>query len=142
MTRFRRCAGCGEPMVIVDEHDTHPGCDPDFAAGVILDGAGQARASDPPSSKKAARQFTVRKGFHRGDLLLAFAASPAGLTDEEACAKAGLPLSSEYATRCSELKRMGLIADTHNTRPGASGVDRVIRRITYDGSRAARDMAQ
>ncbi len=93
-----------------------------------MDEHGQARRSDPPTAKDAAR--LVRPGSARRRLLEAHLRHPDGLTDEEAAEKAGLSLHSEYATRCSELMRAGLIADTPLARSGGSGMARTVRRIT------------
>lgn len=103
-----------------------------------FDGPGQARTTDPATSHQAAQSYPLRKGSHRSLLLLAFAqAGDRGATDERAAFVAGLSPRSEYATRCSELKRAGLVVDTTETRPGTSGAQRVVRRITDAGRRAA-----
>jgi hypothetical protein len=94
---------------------------------------GQARWKDPRTSKDAASM--VRPGSARAKLLDAHAWNPKGLTDEEAAMVAGLPLVSEYATRCSELLRAGLLENTGTTRTGASGMSRMVRRITTEGQR-------
>lgn len=92
---------------------------------------GQARHRDPKTSKAAAS--LVRPGSARYQLLEAHLRFPEGLTDEEAAIEAQLPLTSEYATRCSELLRAGLLMDTVMTRPGASGMSRMVRCITPAG---------
>lgn len=103
-----------------------------------LDGPGQARTTDPDTAHAAAQAYPLRKGSHRTLLLLAFAeAGDRGATDERAAFVAGLSPRSEYATRCSELKRAGLVVDTTETRPGSSGAARVVRRITPAGLLAA-----
>lgn len=89
---------------------------------------GQARASDPATSHAAAR--LIRPGSARSQLLKAHWGRPEGLTDEEAATFAGLRLTSEYATRCSELTRAGLLEDLTDTRAGLSGMARQVRRIT------------
>ncbi len=98
-----------------------------------IEGEGQARHTDPFTSKEAAVFIKAKATSARVLLLQAHASHPGGLTDEEAAVEAGLPLVSEYATRCSELKRCGWIEDTEVTRPGASGSSRLVRRITADG---------
>lgn len=92
---------------------------------------GQARRSDPSTSHEAARK--VRTGTAKRKLLEVHARYPNGLTDEEAARLAGLSLTSEYATRCSELMRAGYLVDTEATRLGESGMHRIIRRITDEG---------
>lgn len=89
---------------------------------------GQARASDPATAQAAAR--LVRPGSARARLLKAHLEQPDGLTDEEAATLAGLPLTSEYATRCSELMRAGLLVSASFARTGASGMARQVRRTT------------
>ncbi len=96
-----------------------------------LDDQGQARRSDPSTSKEAAAK--IRTGTAKAALLLAHYRSPEGLTDEEAAVEAALSLQSEYATRCSELMRAGLLEDTTETRAGSSGMSRLVRVITPAG---------
>lgn len=92
----------------------------------------KARTTDPETSHQAAK--LVRKGSSKAKLLLAHAAHPLGLTDREAADAAGLKLTSEYATRCSELMRQGYLRDSTRTRPDPdSGMQRVVRTITFLG---------
>jgi len=111
----------------------------------------KARASDPATSHDAAEsaRLNVRTGSARARLLLAHHeaykdAAPfgndIGLTDEEAAAAAGLPLTSEYATRCSELVGAGYLATTERTRIGSSKQARVVRVITDAGREVARGL--
>ena len=111
----------------------------------------KARASDPATSHDAAEsaRLNVRTGSARARLLLAhyeawLDAAPfgndIGLTDEEAAAAAGLPLTSEYATRCSELVGAGYLETTDRTRTGSSGQARVVRVITDAGREVARGL--
>lgn len=90
----------------------------------------KARADDLKTSKMAADFVKAKATTARVRLMQAHAANPQGLTDEEAARWAGVSLVSEYATRCSELVRAGLLADTEDTRIGSSGAARVVRRIT------------
>lgn len=92
---------------------------------------GQARHTDPPTARAAA--MSIRPGSARHQLLVIHREHPEGLTDEEAATLAGIDLGSEYATRCSELMRLGLLVDTDITRPGASGLARLVRRVTTQG---------
>lgn len=96
--------------------------------------SGQARHSDPDTSKEAAAR--VRTGTTKMALLLAHRANPEGLTDEEAASEARLSMVSEYATRCSELMRAGYLEDTTRTRVGSSGMSRLVRVITPAGLEA------
>lgn len=93
---------------------------------------GQARNTDPWTAKDAA--MLVRPGGQRRRLLEAHLWNPGGLTDEEAAAHAGVDGRSEYATRCSELVRAGLLENTDESRPGEAGMARIVRRITDKGA--------
>lgn len=104
----------------------------------LFEDPGQVRRDDPPSSHLAASR--VRADSARAKLLLAHRRWPAGLTDEEACVEAGLNLNSEYATRCSELMRLGYLADTPEHRLGASGNARMVRIITQTGIALAEEL--
>ena len=66
-------------------------------------------------------------------LMGAHIAHPEGLTDEEAASLCEVSMLSEYATRCSELKRNGLLMDTSITRLGRNGIPRVVRKVTPIG---------
>lgn len=100
-----------------------------------------SRTTDPATSKQAAGAVKVRAGSQRARLLAAFGKNAAdhlvdGLTDEQAARIAdGVTLTSEYAKRCSELREAGLIEPTGETRPGVSGAERIVSRITSEGSR-------
>ncbi len=69
----------------------------------------KARASDPATSHNAADAILPRSGTAKARLLEAHYVHPEGLTDREAAEWAGLNLRSEYATRCSELVRSGVL---------------------------------
>ena len=94
----------------------------------------KARASDPATSHNAADAILPRSGTAKARLLEAHYVHPEGLTDREAAEWAGLNLRSEYATRCSELVRSGLLCDTDETRQDPdTKADRMVRRITAKG---------
>lgn len=100
-----------------------------------------ARRTDPGTSHAAGAAVTVRAGSQRHRLLEAFALELAedmgGLTDENAMHLAeGVTVTSEYAKRCSELREAGFLEPTGETRKGASGMDRIVSRITDAGRRA------
>ena len=65
-------------------------------------------------------------------LMGAHIAHPEGL-NEEAASRCEVSMLSEYATRCSELKRNGLLVDTSITRQGRNGIPRVVRKVTVIG---------
>lgn len=94
----------------------------------------KARTTDPETSHRAARQVQRKSGTAKSKLLAAHLSRRDGLTDREAAELAGLDLRSEYATRCSELVRAGLLIDTDDRRPDPdTGTDRMVRRITLLG---------
>ena len=94
----------------------------------------KARESDPATSHNAADAILPRSGTAKARLLEAHYVHPEGLTDREAAEWAGLNLRSEYATRCSELVRSGLLRDTDETRQDPdTKADRMVRRITAKG---------
>jgi hypothetical protein len=98
-----------------------------------LDGGPKARASDPDTSHAAANAFsTWRMGSHKVILWEAYIEVVEGTDYEVACA-AGIPLDTEYATRCSELRNAGLIEDTGKRRPGGKSAERMVCRITQYG---------
>ena len=92
------------------------------------------RNSDPLTSRQADLFASSKSTSARQRLIEAHFAAPNGLTDEEAAKAAGLDLSSEYSTRCSELKRDGLLEDTDRTRPGSTGLQRTVRQLTAKGA--------
>lgn len=98
----------------------------------LLSGPGQARTTDPDTSHEAARLIRAKATTARVRLLEAFG-TYGDLTDEEAALYADLPLTSEYATRCSELDRAGMVADTGQRRRGRAGAERMVRTITPMG---------
>jgi len=102
----------------------------------------KARSSDPQTSKRAAQEIGIRVNSSRFKLLMAHFTERNGLTDEEAATHAGLPLTSEYATRCSELERAGLLASMPTHRTGSSGQLRMVRRITVKGILTAQEVAK
>lgn len=95
----------------------------------------KARAADPETAHNAAEsaRLSIRTGSQRALLLAAFKGGTDGLTAEEAAWAAGVSLTSEYATRCSELLNAGYLEPTGEKRTGASGLDRAVLRITDKG---------
>lgn len=98
----------------------------------------KARLTDPVTSHAAARAVAPKSGTAKAKLLAAHLSHRDGLTDREAAEIAGLDLRSEYATRCSELVRLGLLEDTDDTRPDPdTRTDRMVRRLTILGRAVA-----
>jgi hypothetical protein len=107
--------------------------------------AAAARASDPVTSKAAANDVRIRARSQRGTLLRAFVmAGEHGLTDEEAAYVTRLVenRSACWWKRCSDLRELGLIAPTGDTRPGSAGSDRMVCVVTEDGLRVADGWAE
>ena len=108
----------------------------------VVEGTPKARSSDPPTAHAAAAAVKIKATSAKARLLLVhyddhvkWGADHAGWTDEEAAGKAGLSLTSEYATRCSELRKVDppLLVETGHEREGAAGVGRMVSRITDAG---------
>lgn len=91
----------------------------------------RARASDPSTSRAAARDVSFRAGSQKAKLLGAFAEGE--YTDEEAAVRAGLSLRSCFWKRCGELRDAGLIEFTGQTRRGSAGSACGVSRITEQG---------
>ena len=90
--------------------------------------AANARSSDPQTSKAAARSVDPRGQL--GILSRAYAAAGArGLTDEEAALTTGLASAWK---RCSDLRRLGFIVATGETRTGSSGREGIVCRWKVD----------
>lgn len=77
-----------------------------------------ARRTDPWTSHAAAESMIGPAQTLREALLAAYRATPAGLTDEEACLLANI---SGGWKRCSELRKAGKIIPTGHTRIGSRG---------------------
>jgi hypothetical protein len=77
--------------------------DPDYREG-------RHRHPDWTSSIVGAERVAYRSGSQKEKLLNAYRnAYPRGLTDDEAAADAGLPMTSCYWKRCGELRQDGAI---------------------------------
>ena len=82
------------------------------------------------SASRPSNLVTAKANTAQVQLLKAHIAHPHGLTDEEAASLSGVSMLSEYATRCSELKRDGVLVDTSKTREGRNGIGRIVRKVT------------
>jgi hypothetical protein len=92
-----------------------------------------AHAGDPWTSHAAAKP--PRAGSQAYKLLVAYGWAPAGLTDDEAAARARL--GGYPRRRCSDLRRLGFIAwDGSTTRPSSYGKEQMVCRITETGRAA------
>jgi hypothetical protein len=94
-----------------------------------------ARATDPVTSKAAAKKSAVRAGTHKALLLMAYSCTTTGYTDREAAFVADL-LSVGYWKRCSDLRNDGLIEPMRTpdgallTRDNDEGVPNMVCSIT------------
>lgn len=80
------------------QYETATMFDPDYRNG-------RHRNPDWTTSVKGAASVAYRAGSQKALLLQAYKdAYPHGLTDDEACVAAGLPLTSCYWKRCGELR--------------------------------------
>lgn len=80
------------------QYETATMFEPDYSNG-------RHRHPDWVTSVKGAESVAYRAGSQKALLLAAYKnAYPAGLTDDEACIAAGLPLTSCYWKRCGELR--------------------------------------
>ena len=86
-----------------------------------------SRTTDPATSMQAAAQLRLGE---RLEILASVyrAAGTNGLTDEQACEQAGL--RDGGWKRCSDLRRLGTIQPTGQTRIASSGRARIVCRIT------------
>lgn len=112
-----------------DQGDLFAPVEPVLERTFLLSGPGQARETDPDTSQEAAKLIRAKATTARVRLLECFGRWD-DLTDEEAATRAGLEMTSEYATRCSELDRAGMVEDTGRRRRGAAGAERMVRAIT------------
>lgn len=100
------------------------------------------RHTDPPTSQEAAasRDNRLRWGSQRHKLLAAFADAP-DMTDEEAGKVTGLYSSRAcYWKRCGELRDLGLIEDTGQTRTSECGHKVIVSAITQRGLAALAEL--
>lgn len=98
-----------------------------------LDPRTHARWGDPDTSHAAARALSPRQTMMRR-LLTAFMVEP--LTADEAIWRCGYTAEAGAWKRISDLTLAGFLEDTGQRRPGRSGRDQMVRRITAEGRRA------
>jgi hypothetical protein len=92
------------------------------------------RDADPDTSRQGAKDVKPRQGSQAMLLLAIYANARIGLTDEEAGQRSGLAeRGAGYWKRCSDLRRLGLIEDSHTTRTGSSGSEMRVCTITAKG---------
>lgn len=93
-----------------------------------------ARTTDPDTSHAAAASLDAgRAGTMRRKLLDAYGERHEALTAEEAAERAGYTKADGAWKRVSDLIRSGLVRDTGERRPGTSGRDQRVLRITDVG---------
>ena len=92
------------------------------------------RSSDPVTSAEGARHIRPKADSHAMRLLRVYAGAPIyGLTDEEAGSQTDIVHAWK---RCADLRRLGLIEPTGETRPTVAGVNARVCRITAAGLEA------
>jgi hypothetical protein len=91
-----------------------------------------ARASNPSTSRQAAKSVQVRAGTQRHRLLQTYLNGPQ--TDEEAGNASGLRKPGcAYWMRCSELRQGGFIQPVGLTRTASTGEQQMVCEITEAG---------
>ena len=96
-----------------------------------------ARASNPSTSRQAAKSVQVRSGTQRHRLLQTYLNGPQ--TDEEAGNASGLRKPGcAYWMRCSELRQGGFIQPVGLTRTASTGEQQMVCEITEAGRIVAR----
>lgn len=95
-----------------------------------------ARSADPQTSHDAAARLDAgRAGTIRRRLLVQFGRFP-NLTADEATSAAGFEPADGAWKRVSDLINLGLIEATGDTRPGSSGREQRVLRVTDAGREA------
>ncbi len=97
---------------------------------------GGARATDPQTSVDASKLNGVRNGTTRVEIGWEFYHSPSGLTAEEALHNTGRTRGWQ---RVSDLKVWGFLETTGETRPGVTGAQMEVLRMTDEGRAAWRN---
>lgn len=95
----------------------------------LFDAQIPARATDPDTSKAAAKLGHSKRQSARYSLALAYALN-GPLTDEEAARLAGLGQGAWK--RCSELRASGMIDDTGERRVGSAGAEVMVCRMPLE----------
>ena len=94
------------------------------------------RSTDPQGSANGAKHIRPRAGSQAMRILAVYLAHTVyGLTDEEA---AQLAVVHHGWKRCADLRRLGFIEPTGDTRPTVAGVQAMVCRITPAGLEALR----
>lgn len=103
---------------------------------IVPDPRTLARVTDPETSQTAAWRLSGKAGTMRRVLLECYT-HDGGMTAEEAAIRAGFTAEDGAWKRVSDLLNAGLLEDTGETRPGRSGRQQRVLRITTTGSRVA-----
>lgn len=126
------------------EHPTlfdQPAADEALARDVTSPRPGAARATDPTTSRKAARNVKPRTGSQRAKVLLVFAeVGDHGLTGDDLAARLGDRNGSSWRSRMAELRDLydpPLIERTGTTRATRSGEEGDVHAVTEAGRRLA-----
>lgn len=100
--------------------------------GFDLDPVMHARREDPPTSHRAAAELSDQTSMMYR-LLTSYGWAD-NLTAEEASLRAGLPRGSETHKRVSDLKNLGMIEDTGETRIASTRRQQMVCAITEAGA--------
>jgi hypothetical protein len=101
---------------------------------MVMNGGQPYRNSDPKTSRQAAENTVIKRGSQRFRLLVWYNERLMGLTSEEAGELSGLAQKGAgYWKRISELRNMGYIQDTGQTRMAKTGNQQIVCQITRAG---------
>jgi len=101
------------------------------------------RSSDPTTSRDGAKHVMIRRTGQLAKLLLCYADSQIGMTDEEAGIRTGMAsIGTGYWKRCSDLRRLGLIEYTGTTRLTSAGTPAMVCTVTAYGIAEAHRLRQ
>jgi hypothetical protein len=103
----------------------------------------EARSTDPDTSHQAAK-LPFRRNSQRHELLASYLLASwhgQGLTDEEAAISAGIDKGCPWK-RCSELRDMGFIVPTGETRVSTGGANQRVCVITTQGREAMNRLSE
>lgn len=89
-----------------------------------------ARKSDPETSAAGAKHIRHKQSTQAMRILKQYSKDVNGLTDEQAVTLAEIHHGWK---RCADLRRLGYIEKTGETRPTIAGVQAMVCRITKEG---------
>lgn len=111
-------------------------------ADVTAERPGRVHRDDPATSHGAASGVRRLAGQRLAVFVALAAAGERGLTPHEACDVTPCTYPHVCATRMAELRDLELCECTPSTRPTPAGANAHVWRLTADGRRVARELAQ